>query len=150
MTKRTSTFYLKTLSTTINVYSRRFSSILRTEEARNGNEVSGGFTSHTTYARDTVNPMSIERTASSCVRTKKKVGPQTTRLAENTQSVEVTVSFAKLGIRPTPGLRIGLALAVTDATGDEAQTWFFAPPRRRRLAPPKAGEKRFWTERFKL
>jgi hypothetical protein len=29
-----------------------------------------------------VNPMSIERAASSCVRTKKKVGPQTTRRAE--------------------------------------------------------------------
>jgi hypothetical protein len=58
----------------------------------------------------------------------------------NTQSVEVTVSFAKLGIRPTPGLRIGLALAVTDATGDEAQTWFFAPPTATVGSPKSWGE----------
>ncbi len=45
----------------------------------------------------------------------------------NTEAVEVRISFAKLGIQPRSGLRFGLALAVTNATGDRAQKWFFWP-----------------------
>jgi len=51
--------------------------------------------------------------------------------ATDTTNIEIRVSFAKLGIRPTPGLRLGLALALTNATGDTKQQWFFWPERGR-------------------
>ena len=47
--------------------------------------------------------------------------------AEDAQVIEVRVSLSKLGISPTPGRRLGLAFAVTNATGDERQEWFFWP-----------------------
>ena len=45
-----------------------------------------------------------------------------------TEAIEVRVSFSKLGIQPSPGMRLGLALAITDASGDRNQKWFFWPP----------------------
>jgi hypothetical protein len=43
------------------------------------------------------------------------------------QVVEVRVSFEKLGIEPRKGMPIGMALDLTNATGDEKQEWFFWP-----------------------
>jgi hypothetical protein len=58
----------------------------------------------------------------------------------NSQYVEVRVSFSKLGTDPAPGLRMGLALAVTNATGDNRQKWFFWPPTAKVNAPFTWGE----------
>ena len=44
-----------------------------------------------------------------------------------TDVIEVKISFAKLGIKPAGGLRFGLALGLTNATGDFTQKWFFSP-----------------------
>jgi hypothetical protein len=44
-----------------------------------------------------------------------------------TQTIEVSISFKKLGIRPASGARMGLAFGVTNATGDESQRWFLWP-----------------------
>lgn len=37
-------------------------------------------------------------------------------------------SIVVLTRKPATGLRLGLAFAVTDATGDDKQEWFFWPP----------------------
>lgn len=58
----------------------------------------------------------------------------------DTEAVEVRVSFSKLGIRPTPGLHLGLALDVTNATGDDTQKWFFWPPTAKLRLPKTWGE----------
>lgn len=57
-----------------------------------------------------------------------------------TEAIEVRVSFSKLGIQSSSGLRLGLALAVTDATGDRSQKWFFWPPTAD-LRSPRSWEK---------
>lgn len=44
-----------------------------------------------------------------------------------TQDVEIRVSFSKIRIMPTSEFRLGLALAVTDATGDAHEMVFLAP-----------------------
>ena len=41
--------------------------------------------------------------------------------------IEVKISFVKLGIKPAAGMRLGLAVGLTDATGDFKQKWFFSP-----------------------
>jgi hypothetical protein len=58
---------------------------------------------------------------------------------EDTEAIEVRVSFSKLGIQPTPGLRLGLALALTNATGDSIQKWFFWPATAKVAAPRSWG-----------
>jgi hypothetical protein len=57
----------------------------------------------------------------------------------NTKTIEVSVSFRKLGIRPERGSRIGIAFDMTNATGDERQQWFFWPPQAKLLAPVSWG-----------
>jgi hypothetical protein len=47
--------------------------------------------------------------------------------AKDTPAIEVRVSFSKIGVRPARGARLGLAFAVTNATGNETQKWFFWP-----------------------
>lgn len=44
-----------------------------------------------------------------------------------TQTIEVSVSFAKLGLKYSPGMKIGLALDITDATGRSDQKWLYWP-----------------------
>jgi len=46
---------------------------------------------------------------------------------ENTDIVEIQISFQKLGLTYHPGMKMGLSLEVTDATGDASQTWRFWP-----------------------
>lgn len=46
----------------------------------------------------------------------------------DTQDIEIRISFLKLKMTPASGLHFGLALAVTDATGDAHQKWYFWPP----------------------
>jgi hypothetical protein len=46
----------------------------------------------------------------------------------NTRTVEARISFSKLALDMHPGVCFGLAVAVTDATGDKLQRWFFWPP----------------------
>jgi len=45
----------------------------------------------------------------------------------STDSIEVKISFAKIGLKTSAGLRFGLALALTNATGDATQKWFYWP-----------------------
>jgi hypothetical protein len=42
--------------------------------------------------------------------------------------IEVRISFTKVGIDPHVGRRLGLALGLTNATGDANQRWYFSPP----------------------
>jgi hypothetical protein len=44
------------------------------------------------------------------------------------QTIEIAITYAKLGINRTEHARVGIALAVTDATGDARQQWFMWPP----------------------
>ncbi len=46
---------------------------------------------------------------------------------KDTRDIEIRVSFSKLKMSPTSAQHFGLALAVTDATGDPNQKWFFWP-----------------------
>ncbi len=46
---------------------------------------------------------------------------------ESTDVVEIQISFQKLGLKYHPGMKIGLSLEVTDATGDASQIWKFWP-----------------------
>lgn len=46
---------------------------------------------------------------------------------EHTEIIEVKVSFAKLGVAYSPGMRIGLALDVTDAKGKVGQKTYYWP-----------------------
>lgn len=41
--------------------------------------------------------------------------------------VEIRIAFSKINLVPTPGGSFGMALAMTDATGDTQQQWFFWP-----------------------
>lgn len=45
----------------------------------------------------------------------------------NTDVIEVKVSFIKVGIDPKRDRRLGVALALTNATGDDKQKWYFSP-----------------------
>jgi hypothetical protein len=46
---------------------------------------------------------------------------------EHTELIEVKISFAKLGVEFAPGMKLGLAFDVTDASGDVDQKWYFWP-----------------------
>ncbi|MGA9571961.1 MAG: hypothetical protein WBS17_17920 [Candidatus Acidiferrales bacterium] len=46
---------------------------------------------------------------------------------EHTEIVEVKISFAKLGVAYSPGMKIGLAFDVTDATGKVGQKAYYWP-----------------------
>ncbi len=45
----------------------------------------------------------------------------------NTNVVEVSISFEKLGIQPSAGMTIGIAFDMTDATGDDKQKFLYWP-----------------------
>jgi hypothetical protein len=55
--------------------------------------------------------------------------------ATDTTNIEIKVAFTKLNMQPTPGVRFGLATALTNATGDAKQKWFFWPGRGRIDSP---------------
>ena len=44
-----------------------------------------------------------------------------------TEIIEVKISFAKLGVGYSPGMKIGLAFDVTDATGKDGQKTYYWP-----------------------
>ena len=46
---------------------------------------------------------------------------------DHTELIEIKVSFAKLGVAYTPGMKIGLAFDVTDASGKADQKTYFWP-----------------------
>jgi hypothetical protein len=46
---------------------------------------------------------------------------------ERTELVEVKISFVKLGVEFAPGMKVGLAFDVTDASGKADQKWHFWP-----------------------
>jgi hypothetical protein len=48
---------------------------------------------------------------------------------ETTETVELRISFEKVGMTYHPEAKIGLALEVTNATDDTSQTWKFWPKR---------------------
>jgi hypothetical protein len=56
------------------------------------------------------------------------------------QTVKACVSFTKLGIRPGPGTRLGIAFDLTNAIGDAKQRWYFWPARAKLDSP------RTWAE----
>jgi hypothetical protein len=45
----------------------------------------------------------------------------------HTELIEVKISFAKLGVKLAPGMKIGLALDVTNASGSVDHKWYFWP-----------------------
>lgn len=57
-----------------------------------------------------------------------------------TQDPEIRVSFSNIRIMPTSEFRLGLALAVTDATGDAHQKCFSWPPKADIKVPRTWGE----------
>lgn len=46
----------------------------------------------------------------------------------DTNVIEIKISFMKVGIDPKRDRKIGVALGLTNATGDEKQKWYFSPP----------------------
>jgi hypothetical protein len=46
---------------------------------------------------------------------------------DHTELIEVKISFAKLGVAYAPGMKVGLAFDITDASGNVAQNWYFWP-----------------------
>ena len=45
----------------------------------------------------------------------------------HTELIEIKISFAKLGVRFSPGMKLGLAFDATDATGNAAQNSYYWP-----------------------
>jgi hypothetical protein len=56
-----------------------------------------------------------------------------------TEIIEVKVSFQKLGVAYSPGMKIGLALDVTDATGAAGQKTFYWPASAKNDSPKTWG-----------
>ena len=52
-----------------------------------------------------------------------------------TNDIEIRISFSKLKMRPRSDNLFGLALGVTNATGDANQKWFLWPPSATVIAP---------------
>jgi hypothetical protein len=46
---------------------------------------------------------------------------------DHTELIEIKISFAKLRVEFAPGMKIGLAFDVTDASGSADQKWYFWP-----------------------
>jgi hypothetical protein len=46
---------------------------------------------------------------------------------DHSELIEVKISFAKLGVEYAPGMKVGLAFDVTDASGNVGQKWYFWP-----------------------
>lgn len=59
--------------------------------------------------------------------------------ATDATNIEVKVAFTKLNMQPASGVRFGLATALTNATGDAKQKWFFWPGRGRIDSPVSWG-----------
>lgn len=57
----------------------------------------------------------------------------------HTELIEIKISFAKLGIRFTPGIKLGLAFDVTDATGKSDQKSYFWPATAKSESPKTWG-----------
>ena len=60
--------------------------------------------------------------------------------SKDTQATEIKVSFSKLGVKPEAGHQLGLAFALTNATGDATQKWFFWPRSAEVQAPNTWGQ----------
>ena len=58
---------------------------------------------------------------------------------EHTEIVEVKISFAKLGVAYSPGMKIGLAFDVTDATGKVGQKAYYWPASAKTESPKTWG-----------
>src|SRR5262249_5808445 len=57
-----------------------------------------------------------------------------------TETIEIRIAFDKIGRKPSQGMRLGVAAAMTNATGDNRQVWYTWPMKATVDSPRTWGE----------